>query len=92
MTLRTTVKTAWDGIMNERRNPLRSFPLMTAHMVMQVLAWMWSTIFAIAIGSYIAFGVSVVGHVLVLAGVFITLAVFQKAEQARPARVRVTRA
>ena len=90
MNIYTSVKTAWDGVMDERRNPLRSFPLMTAHMVMQVLAWMWSTIFALAIGSYIVFGISVVGHALVLAGIFATLAVFQRAERTRKlATVRV---
>ena len=46
---RSSVKLAWDVVMNERRNPLRSFPLMTAHMLMQILAWMWSTIFAVAV-------------------------------------------
>lgn len=81
---KNAVKSAWDGVMNERRNPLRSFPLMTAHMLMQVLAWMWSTIFAVAIGSYVVFGVSIIGHVLVLAGIFATLAVFQRAERAHP--------
>lgn len=87
MISRSSVKLAWDVVMNERRNPLRSFPLMTAHMLMQILAWMWSTIFAVAIGSYVAFGVSTIGHVLVLAGVFATLAVFQRAEQAEPKAV-----
>jgi uncharacterized membrane protein YedE/YeeE len=69
--------------MNEKRNPLRSFPLMTAHMMMQILAWMWSIVFALALGSYFVFGVSVIGHALVLAGVFGTLAVFRRAEQQR---------
>lgn len=78
---RSTVKTAWDSVMNERRNPLRSFPLMTAHMMMQILAWMWSVIFSVAVGSYVVFGVSVVGHTLIIAGIVITLAVFQRAEK-----------
>ncbi len=83
MTLRSTVLSAWDAVMNEERNPLRHFPLMTAHMVMQVLAWMWSVIFSVAVGSYLMFGISVVGHVLIIAGVFATLAVFRHAERQR---------
>lgn len=78
---RSTVKTAWDSVMNERRNPLRNFPLMTAHMMMQILAWMWSVIFSVAVGSYVVFGVTVIGHTLIIAGIAITLAVFQRAEE-----------
>ena len=78
--------TAWDAIMNEKRNPLRSYPLMTAHMMMQVLAWMWSIVFALAFGSYLVFGVAVIGHALILAALFGTLAVFSRAEQQRAGR------
>ncbi|WP_101065485.1 hypothetical protein [Roseovarius salinarum] len=86
MTAYTTIKTAWHAVMDETRNPLRHFPLMTAHMMMQILAWMWSVIFALAVGSYVVFGVTVLGHALLVAGVFATLAVFRRAEaQADPA-------
>jgi len=78
------IRTAWHAVMNERRNPLRNFPLMTAHMMMQILAWMWSIVFALAFGSYFVFGVTVVGHALILAGVFATLAVFRRAERPQP--------
>lgn len=81
--LEPIIRSSWDAVMNEKRNPLRSFPLMTAHMMMQILAWMWSIVFALALGSYFVFGVSVIGHALVLAGVFGTLAVFRRAEQQR---------
>lgn len=79
------IRLAWHAVMNEKHNPLRHFPLMTAHMMMQILAWMWSIIFALAFSSYLVFGVAVVGHALVLAGVFATLAVFRRAEQPQPA-------
>lgn len=74
------VKSSWDAVMDESKNPLRFFPLMTAHMVMQVLAWMWSAIFAVAVGSFMVFGVSLVAHVLIIAGLIATLAVFRRAE------------
>ncbi len=85
MSAQNVMKTAWDGVMNERKNPLQNLPLMTAHMVMQVLAWMWSVVFALAFSSYFVFGVSVVGHALILSGVFATLAVFREAERRRAA-------
>lgn len=78
------VRTAWAVVMDENRNPLRRFPLMTAHMLMQVLAWMWSAIFSVALGSYLFFGVSVMAHALIIAGLVVTLAVFQRAEQREP--------
>jgi hypothetical protein len=82
METRKLVRTAWDVIMDETKNPLRHLTLVTAHMLMQVLAWMWSAIFSIAIGSYFAFGVTMVGHSLVIAGLVVTLAVFRRAERA----------
>ncbi|TNF18652.1 MAG: hypothetical protein EP318_17940 [Rhodobacteraceae bacterium] len=78
--IRQHAKTAWDSVMNAERNPLRRLPLMTAHMLMQVLAWMWSAIFSVALGSYVFFGISVIGHALIIAGIVVTLAVFDRAE------------
>ena len=53
MFIKKTVISAWDVIMDESKNPLRNLPIQTAHMLMQLLAWMWSTIFSLAIGSYV---------------------------------------
>lgn len=83
MLLVDEIKSAWCGLMNEENNPLRNFPLMTAHMVMQVLAWMWSITFALAFGSYAIFGVTAVGHALILSGIFATLAVFREGDRRR---------
>jgi hypothetical protein len=79
MTKILNVKTLWDVVMDERKNPLKGYPLPTAHMIMQTLAWMWTAIFSLAIGSYVMFGILVVGHVLLIAGLFITLMVFENA-------------
>jgi hypothetical protein len=67
--------------MDETKNPLRNYTLPTAHMLMQTLAWMWSAIFSMWLGSYFVFGVTVAGHLLLIAGIFITLMVFQKADR-----------
>ena len=67
-------------IMDSKHNPLRNIPDMnTRHMIMQVLAWMWCIIFSMYLGSIVAFGISAVIHALLIAGVFITAGVFERA-------------
>lgn len=75
------LKPAWNAVMNSDVNPLRSYSIPTAHMMMQLLSWMWSAIFSIVIGSYAVFGVSAILHMLILAGIFITYSVFKSAEE-----------
>ena len=84
MTGQNKVNTTWNAVMDEGKNPLKNYSLPTAHMFMQLLAWMWSAIFSISLGSYFVFGVTAVGHMLVIAGVFITLMVFDKADAQKP--------
>ncbi len=79
----TQLDATWSSVMDEKVNPLSNYSLPTAHMIMQVLAWMWSAIFSIAFGSYYLFGVMAVGHMLFVAGLFITLMVFRGAEEKR---------
>ena len=79
----TQFDAAWSSVMDEKVNPLSNYSLPTAHMFMQVLAWMWSAIFSISFGSYYLFGVMAVGHIIVVAGLFITLMVFRGAEEKR---------
>ena len=79
-----SLRDSWDGVMSIERNPMRHLPLPTAHLAMQLLAWMWSILFSLAVGSYIAFGITVLAHSLVLADVFVTLAVFRMARNYGP--------
>jgi hypothetical protein len=74
---------SWNGIMDYRYNPLKHIPdLQVRHMVMQVLAFMWSSVFAIMIVDSIwAFGLSALGHVLFIGAVVITVATFKVAER-----------
>tara|TARA_B100001057_G_scaffold166402_1_gene167078 strand:+ start:2190 stop:2534 length:345 start_codon:yes stop_codon:yes gene_type:complete len=69
--------------MDHNKNPLRHIPdMQVRHMIMQVLAFMWSSIFAILIvDSVWAFGVSAIGHVVFVAGIVITVATFKVAER-----------
>ncbi len=68
--------------MDSTKNPLSNIPdINTRHMIMQVLAWMWCIIFSISVGSIVAFGISAIVHTLLLAGIFITVGVFQTAKR-----------
>ena len=80
MTEKNNLTDTWASVMDESKNPFKNYSLSTAHMMMQLLAWMWSAIFSISIGSFFVFGVTAVGHLLVIAGIFITLMVFENSE------------
>ncbi|WP_380053967.1 hypothetical protein ACFE33_12540 [Falsihalocynthiibacter sp. SS001] len=77
------LKTAWSSVMDENKNPLRNYPLTTAHMIMQMLAWMWSAVFSISIGSYFVFGITASAHILMIGALFVTLIMFQRAERCK---------
>ena len=69
-------------VMDSRYNPLSQIPdTNTRHLVMQVLAWMWCIVFSIWMGSILVFGVSAAIHAILLAGIFITVGVFETAKR-----------
>ena len=69
-------------IMDSTKNPLSNIPdINTRHMIMQVLAWMWCIIFSMNLGSIVAFGISAIIHTLLLAGIFVTVGVFETAKR-----------
>ncbi len=71
----------WRLVMDSASNPLMRIPKMQRFQMMQVLAWMWSLVFAAWVGSAMVFGVSVVGHAILLIGVFFTAGVFRHARR-----------
>lgn len=75
------LKQAYALVMDENVNPLKALPRMVRFQVMTVLAFMWSAIFTIWIGSTWILGPSVMAHLLVLAGVMLTADVFSQARQ-----------
>jgi hypothetical protein len=79
MNVKNYFLSAWNVVMDETKNPFRRLPVTVGHMLMQILAWMWSAIFSVAIGSYVVFGVTAVGHSLFVAGIFATFLVFREA-------------
>ena len=67
-------------VMDSRHNPLSHIPdTNTRHLVMQVLAWMWCIVFSMWMGSILVFGVSAAIHAILLAGIFVTVGVFETA-------------
>ena len=69
-------------VMDSRHNPLSYIPdTNTRHLVMQVLAWMWCIVFSMWTGSILVFGVSAAIHAILLAGIFVTVGVFEAARR-----------
>ena len=78
------IKDSWSGIMIRDNTPLKHIPnLMVRHMIFQILAWMWCIIFSAALGSFLVFGISLIAHVLLIAGITITYSTFQVAKRTR---------
>ena len=81
--MRKIIYDNWNYVMDHNLNPLRNIPdINTRHLVMQVLAWMWCIVFAFIVGSWTAFGVSVIGHVLLIAAIVVTVGTFETARRA----------
>ena len=70
-------------IMDSNINPLKNVKnLQVRHMVMQLLACMWSLIFGMYIvESIYAFGISALVHSLLIVAIIITMAVFDTASR-----------
>ena len=69
-------------VMDSRHNPLSYIPdTNTRHLVMQILAWMWCIVFSMWMGSILVFGVSAAIHAILLAGIFVTVGVFETAKR-----------
>ena len=47
---------SWDAVMDNQRNPLSHLDLASQHYLMQVLGWMWSMVFSLAVLSIYQFG------------------------------------
>ena len=73
---------SWNVIMDNRVNTLCNIPVInTRHLIMQILAWMWCIIFSMWVGSVVVFGISAALHALLIAGIFITVGVFETAKR-----------
>jgi hypothetical protein len=77
--MKNQIVSTWKLVMDHQYNPLKYMKLQQRHLVMQMLAWMWSMIFSLSFMSIYVFGYVWIGHVLVIGGVFITFAIFERA-------------
>ena len=69
-------------IFDSNKNPLRHIPDPTSRMfIMTILAFMWSGVFAVYLGSILYFGISVAAHIVLILMFFFTVAVFYDAEK-----------
>tara|TARA_B100001769_G_C21639791_1_gene357085 strand:- start:165 stop:461 length:297 start_codon:yes stop_codon:yes gene_type:complete len=76
------LKKLWDLVMNPNTNPLKNISnLKVRHMLMQILAFMWSGVFSLyIIDSIYIFGFTAIAHALLIAAIFITTFVFYTAK------------
>ena len=76
------IKKIWSSIIDPNVNPLSNITnLKVRHMVMQILAFMWSGVFSLYIvDSIFVFGITSIAHVLFIAAIFITAFVFNTAK------------
>ena len=78
--MKTFVYNIWNFVFNHEASPLRHIPdVATRHYVLQALALMWALAFAVAIGSYTVFALSVLGHAVLIAAAAITVATYSTA-------------
>lgn len=82
--LAQSIKGMAASVLTIENSPLKKLDPMVAHMMFQMLAFIWSGIFAVILGSYMAFGISAFLHVVFISGVVFTAMIFRQAEQSKP--------
>ena len=73
------VRYLYNLVMDPNRNPLQALPKMVRFQYMVILAYMWSAVFSIYIGTIALLGPSIAAHTILLIGVFFTADVFRRA-------------
>ena len=78
--MRRSVVFAWNYIFNSEVSPLRHITdLSMRHYVLQVLGFMWAVASLLAVGSYALIPARIVGHVILIAAAFVTVATYTTA-------------
>ena len=75
-------KSFWSPIMDSNVNPLKNITnLKIRHMIMQILAFMWSGVFSLYIvDSLYVFGITAIAHLVFITAIFVTALVFKTAK------------
>ena len=80
-TIRKDLVLMYSSVMTIENSPLRKLDPRVSHMIFQCLAFIWSGLFAVMIGSYMAFGISAIFHLCLIAGIFITAVTMNEADK-----------
>ena len=75
------MKASYQILMDDSKNPLQGLPKPQRFQLMVMLSCMWSTIFCVAIGSWLWWGELVLGHVAVAIGIVFTSMTFGAARK-----------
>lgn len=73
------VKYLYNLVMDPEHNPLQALPKMVRFQYMVILAYMWSVVFSIYLGTIAVLGPSIAAHTILLIGVFFTADIFRRA-------------
>ena len=80
--MREFIVNGWAGVMNMNRNPLRHIPdMQVRHLILQILAWMWCITFSLFFSSWYVFGITVVGHFVLILAIVVTVITFTASER-----------
>jgi hypothetical protein len=79
--LRSELGLMWSSFMTIENSPLRKLDPRVSHMIFQCLAFVWSGLFAVMIGSYMVFGISAVFHICLITGIFVTAVTLNEADK-----------
>ncbi len=85
------LRSMYDVIMNEEKNPFMQLPKTVRFQLMIVMSYMWSAVFTIWVGSMYSLWPSIVGHTALLVGVFFTADIFRRANNKKlvPSKIKV---
>jgi hypothetical protein len=73
------VKYLYNLVMESEQNPLQTLPKMVRFQYMVILAYMWSVVFCIYLGTIAVLGPSIAAHTILLIGIFFTGDIFRRA-------------
>ena len=80
--MRESIVNGWEGVMNMNRNPLRHIPdMQVRHLILQILAWMWCITFSLFFSSWYVFGITVIGHFVLILAIVVTVVTFTATER-----------
>lgn len=75
------MRDSYELVMDDSKNPLKNLPKAQRFQIMVFLSVMWSTVFCVAIGSYVYWGELVLGHIALAIGVLITGLTFRQVKK-----------